>query len=314
MAALELKVFDSLTKPLTASQLAEAIQVPEERCQSMLNALAACGYAEKENETFCNTTLSQRFFNTSGPAYIGDLLMESWKMLVDPLESLPERLRQGFPPAASDDLGREELWAKMAHANVQYARAGLAQLAVKQITALPGFDSFKKMLDMGGGPGLVAMALAQANPDLKAVVLDQPAVAKVAQEYIDLYGFSDQVQALGADYAQDDIGQGYDLVWASATLNFYRSSLPAIFEKVHQALNPGGVLACFQDGLTHQGTRPKEMVLGSLVGGLTRGGMNNFPQGEIAQAMLAAGFASVRSRTLQTSCGPMDLDVAIKPH
>jgi hypothetical protein len=143
------------------------------------------------------------------------------------------------------------------------------------------------------------------------VVLDQPAVVAVAREYIDKYGLSDRVGVLGADYANDDIGQGYDLVWASATLNFYRDDLSGIFDKIHQALNPGGVFAVFQDGLTHQGTRPREMVLGTFWAVL-RGNMKSFHQGEIAQAMLEAGFRQVRSRTLETSCGPMDLDLAFK--
>ena len=312
MAALELKVFDHLDEPTTADQLEAAIGVPEQRCRSLLNTLTSCGYARKQGDAYLNTPVSERFLTTGGPAYIGDLLTGSWDMLVEPLRSLPEKLKQGFPPSSTEELGREELWAQMAHANAQYARAGLAQLAVEQLSSLPGFDSFGKMLDLGGGPGLVALALAEANSKLEAVVLDQPAVVKVAQEYIDRYGFSDRVRVLGADYSQDDIGRGYDLVWASATLNFYRDSLPSILRKIFQALNPGGVLACFQDGLTHQGTQPWEMVVGSFWATL-QGSMKSFSQGEIAQTLAEVGFSPVRSRTIDTPCGPMDLDLAVKP-
>ncbi|KMY69033.1 hypothetical protein AAU61_05700 [Desulfocarbo indianensis] len=312
MSALELKVFDQLARPQSAGQLATVIGVPEQRCQVFLDTLTACGYARKQGETYQNTLLSQRFLTNASPAYIGDLLLESWKMLALPPESLAQWLKEGFPPSPDNELDREELWGKMAHANAQYARTGLAQLAVEQISSLPGFTAMGKMLDLGGGPGLVAMALAEANPNLEAVVLDQPAVAEVAREYIDKYGFSGRVRALGADYARDDIGQGYDLVWASATLNFYRDSLPIIFEKIYQAMNPGGVFACLQDGLTHQGTQPKDMVLSCFMAVL-RGSMKNFHQGEIAQAMVEVGFTPVRSRTLDTSFGPMDLDLAVKP-
>jgi hypothetical protein len=37
-----------------------------------------------------------------------------------------------------------------------------------------------------------------------------------------------------------------------------------------------------------------------------------FAQGEIAEAMLGAGFNAVRSRTLHTGWGQMDLDIARK--
>ena len=37
-----------------------------------------------------------------------------------------------------------------------------------------------------------------------------------------------------------------------------------------------------------------------------------FDQGVIAEAMLKNGFRQVRSRTITTPMGPMDLDIALK--
>ena len=312
MSALELKVFDYLEEPATVGQVAEAIKVPEFRCRIFLDTLAASGFVTKKQDTYTNTRAGALYLASQGEASLGELLLGSWRMMLDPLNSLTQDLKQGFEEDTEHEhIGSEEVWTKMAHANAQYARAGLAQLAVEQMSALPSFKSMRKMLDMGGGPGLVALALAEANPDLKAVVLDQPAVVKVAQEYIDRYGFSERVSVLGADYVNDDIGESYDLVWASATFNFFRSELPDIFKKIHQSLKPGGVFACFQDGLTHQGTQPKEMLFSAFTAHL-RDEMTAFHQGEIAQTMLDAGFNKVRSRTLETAAGPMDLDVAFK--
>jgi hypothetical protein len=96
-------------------------------------------------------------------------------------------------------------------------------------------------------------------------------------------------------------------------LNFHREDLSSILAKIYQAMNPGGIFACFQEGLTHQGTQPREMVLGGILAVL-QGGVNSFYQGEIVQAMLEAGFTLIRSRTLGTPCGPMDLDLGVKPH
>lgn len=309
MLSLKMKIFDQLEHPVTANALAQVIGAPPHRCRILLNALVSCGYACKQKGFYLNTTLSRNYLASNGGAYLGDLLQALWKIQVDPLASMEQMLKQNFKPEDGDKLGKEERWAKMADVNAQYARAGLAQLAVEQLSSLPGFDSMGKMLDLGGGPGLVAMALAEANPGLEAIVLDQPAVVKVAQEYINRYGLSDQVKVLGANYAKDDIGKGYDLIWASATLNFYHDNLAPILKKIKQSMNPGGVFACFQDGLTCQGTQPREMILGSLASTL-QGQMKSFHQGEIAQAMQKAGFKQIRSRTIETSCGPMDLDMA----
>ena len=67
----------------------------------------------------------------------------------------------------------------------------------------------------------------------------------------------------------------------------------------------------FHDGLTHQRTKPETMVLAWLPT-VVMGNDFGLKQGFIADSMLHVGFKSVRSRTLETSIGPMDLDVARK--
>ena len=72
-----------------------------------------------------------------------------------------------------------------------------------------------------------------------------------------------------------------------------------------------GIFAAFQDGLTHERTRPAT-VLGHLADTLSSGRDVFFDQGEIAEAMLRCGFRSIRSRTVETPAGAMDLDIARK--
>jgi hypothetical protein len=67
----------------------------------------------------------------------------------------------------------------------------------------------------------------------------------------------------------------------------------------------------FQDGLTHERTRP-DMMLGHLGAALAAGQAFYFDQGEIAASMLRSGFKSVHSRTVTTPMGDMDLDIARK--
>ena len=77
------------------------------------------------------------------------------------------------------------------------------------------------------------------------------------------------------------------------------------------ALNPGGLFIAFQDGLTHEGTRP-DVMLGFLAESMRLDRDFGFRQGEIAEALLRCGFRSVRSRTVRTPMEEMDLDIARK--
>ena len=102
----------------------------------------------------------------------------------------------------------------------------------------------------------------------------------------------------------------YDLIWASGTLNF-TNDMDSLMKKIYDALNPGGVFISFHDGMTHERTKPEVMVLCRIPMALMGTDMG-FDQGFIADSMLRAGFKSVRSRTLETPMGSMDLDIGRK--
>lgn len=82
-------------------------------------------------------------------------------------------------------------------------------------------------------------------------------------------------------------------------------------KKIYHALNPNGVFISFADGLTHEITKPEIMKITWLSMELIGQDMA-FEQGFIADSMFRVGFKSVRSRTLDTPMGPMDMDIARK--
>jgi len=73
-------------------------------------------------------------------------------------------------------------------------------------------------------------------------------------------------------------------------------------------LGPSGVFVILHEGLTHERTKPDDMVLSMMPLALTGQDMR-FDQEFIAGSMLRVGFKSVRSRTLHTDWGPMNLDI-----
>ena len=101
------------------------------------------------------------------------------------------------------------------------------------------------------------------------------------------------------------------MIWAASTLSFARHNIDSVVKKIYDALNPGGVFINFSEGLTEERTKPEPMVLMMMT--MTLMGRDiSFYQGEIADSMLRVGFKSVRSRTLDTDWGPMDLDIGRK--
>jgi SAM-dependent methyltransferase len=146
---------------------------------------------------------------------------------------------------------------------------------------------------------------------MKGVIFDRPAIIKVAETFIKEYEMKERMDVLGGDYNGDSIGEGYDLIWTSNTLNFARHDLDSLMKKIYDALNPGGVFISFCEGLTYERTKPDFVILSMMRIALIGQDMC-FDQGEIGDSMLRVGFNSVRSRTLDAPWGTADLDIGRK--
>ena len=188
---------------------------------------------------------------------------------------------------------------------------GTAQMLADTIEALPEFSSMQKMLDLGGGPGLMGIAALSRHPSMKGVVFDQPSVVNVTEEFITEYNLSDRMTTIGGDYLNDPIGSGYDLILASCTLNFAKGCMDEMIKKIYDALNPGGIFVSLHDGMCNEGTSPSVHVLNMMTSALS--GYNcSLEKGFIANAMLNAGFYSVRSQPVILDVGPFEIDIARK--
>jgi len=164
---------------------------------------------------------------------------------------------------------------------------------------------------MGCGHGVFSLYMLHEHPTMRAVLLDRAAVLEAARGILQEWGMEGRVEYVPGDYITGDLGQGYDLIFASATLNFALHGLEDLIAKVFRALKPGGYFVSFQDGMTHEGTKPDTM-LGTVMPAMTLGMDYTFSQDRIAQAAVECGFRWVRSRTVATPVGDMDMDIARK--
>lgn len=310
LTSIELGIFDCLSSQKSREEIAAELKTHVANTGFLLDGLTAVGVLEKENGFYRNTMETEVALSRKSPAYVGEMLVMMNQMSAETVTGMTQRVRAGAPSGASD-LGAEEIWVGFARSMANYQRGGIAQKMAGIVSKIDGFASFKKMLDLGGGPGLYCIAMVAEHPSMHGVIFDQPAVVKVSEEFIAEYRMQDRVAVMGGDYAVDPIGEGYDLIWASATLNFVRQDLSAMFEKIFEALAPGGVFMSLAEGVTHEHTRPAPFVLENLPFALM-GQDQTFNKGEIAKAMYKAGFSTVESSTVMTPMLPMDLDIAKK--
>jgi SAM-dependent methyltransferase len=310
LTAIELNIFDYLAAPQSSQSVAAQIGTHPMYTRFLLDGLTALKLLDKKDGCYHNRPDTQAALHSQSPAYQGQMFPIMDKMSAGVLTHMGHTVRFG-PREAPTDLGDETIWEAYARSMANYERGGTAQKMAARVAQIDGFESFEKMLDLGGGPGLHCIAIVAEHPRMQGVVFDQPAVTKVAEEFIAEYEMTDRVTTMAGDYINDPIGEGYDLIWASATLNFVRSDLETMIDKIYHALKPGGVFVSLADGATHERTQPESFILSNMTW-MFSGQDIMFNSGEIADAMRNVGFSSVDSTIVETSMMPMELDIARK--
>ena len=203
------------------------------------------------------------------------------------------------------------MWAESARLSAPYQYCGPAQDIARIVAAQPEFPTMKMMLDLGGGAGFFTQAIVGAHPSMTGVVFEQPPVAEVTREFLKEYEADTRILVKEGDNMSDPLGNAFDLIFASSTLNFHKARLNEFFVKIHDALSPGGIFMTHQDGIADERTKPASHITEFLAVELT-GGDFALPQGLIAQTILDAEFQSVRSFTLRSDVGDMDIDIGRK--
>ena len=254
-AALELGIFDMLATPHTPAQLAEALSLHAPHTALLLELLWSMQVLERDAADAaasapryrCTATTLQYFCRDS-VAFCGDAWLYRLHALRHFATQLSTLVREGgkaAPYSAANGVN----WAVAAQQQVgqeQRAVTMRAALCVMQrIAPFADGNTPLRLLDVGGGPGWVAIALAQAHAGVHGAVFDWPETVAVAAANIAHAQLSDRLETLGGDLDRDDIGNDYDLIWCSSVLHFV-PDMAAALRKMQAALKPGGALVCVQ--------------------------------------------------------------------
>jgi SAM-dependent methyltransferase len=257
LTAIELGLFRALgTEQLDAPALAERIGADPRALEVLLNALVSMSLLEKREGRFCNAPLALQALEADGgsdfDAFIhAACLWEKWSELTNIV-----RGQRPKPPALRPGLARASALAMR-----QYAQ-GSADTFAQAIDA----SRSHHLLDIGGGVGTLALALAIRHPQLHALVFDSNAAAlEIAKDEIAAKLLGERVATRLGDFMTDDLGSGYDLVLLSSVLCLLSErENRALLARVQEAMVPGGRIVIRDAILDPAGTAPPQFALFSV--------------------------------------------------
>ena len=305
LTAIELDLFTAVGGGASAAEVAAKIKADARSTEMLLNAMVACELLTKTEGRYRNSAVTERFFVAGSPQYSRAAMMHSatlWRTW----STLTEAVRSGGSVPAPELADRGEDWTEPFIAAMHRMASQRAPLVVQAL----GAEKIGRMLDVGGGSGAYSIAFAQANPDLRAEVLDLATVLPITARHIEAAGVKN-VSARVGDLRRDRLGENYDLVFVSAICHMLSvEENRDLVRRCFEATKPGGRTVIQDFLLEPEKTAPKQAAMFSLnmlVG--TKAGAS-YSIDEYTAWLTEAGFRNVERKRLP---GPANLMVGVRP-
>lgn len=296
-AGIETGLFDALSERPEApsDEIAARLGLHPAKMPLLLNACAALGLLEKDGDRYRNAAATEAFLVSGRPGDLSGAIRYNRDMY--PLWiRLPEMLRTGAPVERpethlGDDPERTRTFVMAMHGRAMgIGRAVIPRLELK---------GNERILDVGGGSGAFSILAAQAHPDVRARLIELPAVRAIAEEQVARAGLQDRIDCLAGDYRRDPLPGGHDVVFLFGMLHqeapdFIRNLLARAFS----ALNPGGRLFVLDMMTDASRCRPKFSALFALNMALTAEHGWVFSEEDLRAWCEEAGFADFRRSVL----------------
>ena len=290
MAAVELEIFTAIAHGHdTIPAFAKSIGITERNAERILTVLAAMTLLSREGERFTNAPDVQRFLVKDGERYAGP-----WILFTKPrwtaFGELSDRLRRKEETklGAYVDFSVDD--ARRYHAATYSIGMGAARLFSRSVD----LTGRKKLLDLGGGSGAYSIVATKTYPGLKAIVLDLPPVAVVADEYIAANDAADRVSTLPGDFTSTEFPSGVDVVVMASNLPQYEPALiRLVVKKAFAALEPGGEMHLIGETLHDDRSGPLSAALWGLNEAVQGSTGLAHTEAEVKGYLQGAGFADV---------------------
>jgi 3-hydroxy-5-methyl-1-naphthoate 3-O-methyltransferase len=298
MLIAALKGFDFFTwldaHPSSIQEIARHFGFHERPVDVMTTLFVARGLLARDGATLGLTALAREHLVASSRWFLGSYFprVSDRPIALDLIEIL-----KTDKPANYASRKNEDDWHK-AMENEAFAEEFLAAMDIRgRLTAHALAQAIdlggrRRVLDVAGGSGIFACALAARFPDLQAAVFEKPPVDRIAARAIGRRGFESRVGVVAGDMLVDPLPAGYDVHLFSNVLHDW--DVPIVRRLIRasaDALPGGGEIVIHDTFLDAEKNGPPGIAAYSvLLMHVTQG--RCYGTGEIAGWLSEAGFSA----------------------
>ncbi|MCA9672195.1 MAG: hypothetical protein KC503_41655 [Myxococcales bacterium] len=298
-AAAELRLAEALSDgPRAVDALAGELACDADALSRLVRVLCGVGVlAAQPDHTVSLTPLGEKLRRDE----LGDLAVYtgapfSW----NPWSQLASAIRSGRSPFALehdielfDYLDRESEHGRV----YQHAIDAFTRREARALAEAFDFSRVERVVDVGGGVGTALVALLEAYPELRATLLERPAVEREARAVLDAAGVGDRCDFVGGDFFAS-LPRGADAYIVMHIVHNWDDPRAAkVLENCVEAMNDDGRVLVIE-GTLLPGNRPDAIRLLDLEMLVLGGGGRERSKPELRRLFNGAGLTIESSSDL----------------
>jgi acetylserotonin O-methyltransferase len=313
-AAVALGVFDRLAGgPVALPVLAPDLGTVPEALGRLLDACVGLGLLSRDGDHYANTPAAAAYLCSASPRrltgylrYSDAVLWGLWAHLDDAVREGSHRWKQvyGLEGGIFDHFFRNEPDKR----EFLMGMHGQGQLSSPAVVAAFDLGRFRRLADLGGATGHLAVAACRRYPALSAVVFDLPPVLPLARELIAATEVAGRIEVAAGDFFTDPLPEADLFALGRIVHDWSEDKIHKLLRAVHERLPPGGALLVAEKLLDDDRSGPSWAVLQSLNMLVCAEGKER-TLGAYEALLRAAGFRHVEGRRTAT---PLDAVLAVK--
>lgn len=313
-AGVSLGVFDALTEgSASADSLAQRLGCHASSLERLLDACVGLQLLQRDGDQYIITPVAQAYLTQSSPRrmtgyinYSNSVMWRLWEHLEDSVREGKHRWQQVYGsdgPLFSyffrDEAAKREFLMGM---------HGFGVISSPQVVAAFDLSRFRKLVDLGGATGHLAIAACQRYPTLRAAVFDLPEALPLAREVVGASPVADRIDLVGGDFFSDALPSADLFALGRILHDWTEEKIHKLLARIYEALPAGGGVLIAEKLLWDDKSGPRWAQMQDLnMLSCTEGRERTL--GEYEELLLRAGFKHVVGCRTPS---PLDAVLAIK--
>jgi ubiquinone/menaquinone biosynthesis C-methylase UbiE/predicted transcriptional regulator len=292
--------------PLTRSEIAKHLGIEEQPARILLLGLTVGGLIKKKKDRYNNSRLSKQLLTKGSSRRVLQYVELEHSVMYKPMHRFFDALQ------AYDNVGLEEfkgkeptVYERLAHypdleTIFQDAMQELSVQSNEDLALFVNFSRVNHVVDVGGGDGTNAIALAARWPHLRITVFDSPTVCEIAVENIAKHDLQDRIKTCQGNCFDSPFPEDADCFLFAHFMTIWSCEKDQqLFEKAYVALPKGGQVLIYNMMQDDDESGPWAAAIGSpyFLTVATGEGML-YTWSEYEAWMQAAGFQNVQRTKL----------------